>query len=130
MKNQNTKTREECKKGILSGAILTGLAALFMLYVAENGEIPLIHQSLGRGSIPSVLCVGIILMVIGICVAAGNKKRLNQIEREEQARRNSASSGVSYYFCEHCGKKLRVSGGRGRIQITCPMCGHQFFVKR
>ena len=31
-----------------------------------------------------------------------------------------------YYKCAKCRKKLRVPKGKGRINITCPQCGHKF----
>ena len=31
-----------------------------------------------------------------------------------------------YYKCTKCKKKLRVPKGKGRINITCPQCGHKF----
>ena len=34
-----------------------------------------------------------------------------------------------YFKCPHCGQKVRVPRGRGKIEITCPSC-RQTFVKR
>lgn len=31
-----------------------------------------------------------------------------------------------YYKCPNCGQKLRVPRGKGKIEITCPKCGHKF----
>ncbi len=31
-----------------------------------------------------------------------------------------------YYICPNCGQKLRVPRGKGKIEITCPKCGHKF----
>ena len=143
MKNQNTMTREACKKGILSGGILAGFAALFILYVSENREIPFLHQYVRGNDLPGIRAVGAILFIIGICVLVKNKRRLNELDRKggksgagyretEGNGRNQEKNGSSYayYYCEHCGKKLRVSGGKGRIQVTCPVCGHKFIVNR
>lgn len=34
-----------------------------------------------------------------------------------------------YYKCPNCSNTLRVPRGRGKIQITCPVCGKQFIKK-
>ena len=34
-----------------------------------------------------------------------------------------------YFQCPHCGQKVRVPRGRGKICITCPSC-HQEFVRK
>ena len=34
-----------------------------------------------------------------------------------------------YYKCPNCSNTLRVPRGRGKIQITCPVCGKQFVKK-
>ncbi len=31
-----------------------------------------------------------------------------------------------FFKCPGCGKTLRVPRGKGKIQITCPMCGERF----
>ncbi len=31
-----------------------------------------------------------------------------------------------YYKCPNCGQTLRVPRGKGKIEITCPKCGHKF----
>ncbi len=34
-----------------------------------------------------------------------------------------------YYNCPKCRAALRVPKGKGKIEITCPMCGHKFIKK-
>lgn len=34
-----------------------------------------------------------------------------------------------FFKCPNCGKRLRVPKGRGRINITCPICRHCFIRK-
>ena len=34
-----------------------------------------------------------------------------------------------YFTCPHCKNKLRVPRGKGKIQITCPVC-HTEFIKK
>lgn len=34
-----------------------------------------------------------------------------------------------YYKCPQCKQRLRVPRGRGKINITCPHCHHQFIRK-
>lgn len=34
-----------------------------------------------------------------------------------------------YYKCPHCSSKLRVPKGKGKIEITCPVCKTRFIKK-
>lgn len=34
-----------------------------------------------------------------------------------------------YYKCPNCSSRLRVPKGKGKIQITCPVCGKEFIKK-
>ena len=41
-----------------------------------------------------------------------------------------AKDGTHRYFaCPKCRQTCRVPKGRGKIQITCPVCGHSFIKK-
>ncbi len=135
MKNQSTITREECKKGILSGGVLAAMGPLFALYVSENREIPFLHQYVRGDALPAIRVMGMILFFVGICIMLRNKRRLNALEGTGGNSgagnpKNPGGGNYAYYYCEHCGKKLRITGGKGRLQITCPLCGHSFIVKR
>lgn len=33
-----------------------------------------------------------------------------------------------HFFCSKCRQKLRVPKGKGKIEITCPVCRNQFIV--
>ncbi len=43
--------------------------------------------------------------------------------------RLQSGKNYCYFKCPHCGQKVRVPRGRGKIEITCPAC-RQTFVKR
>lgn len=43
--------------------------------------------------------------------------------------RRAQKKQYRFYTCPNCKKKLRVPRGKGKIQITCPMCNHQFVKK-
>ena len=34
-----------------------------------------------------------------------------------------------YFFCPKCKRKLRVPKGKGKIEISCPICGTKFIKK-
>ena len=40
--------------------------------------------------------------------------------------RAKQSRDYRLFFCPSCGSYLRVPRGKGRIQVTCPRCGHRF----
>ena len=54
-------------------------------------------------------------------------------ERAERERKRRAEKEDRrthrYYTCPTCGKKLRVPRGKGKIQITCPVCKASFIKK-
>lgn len=35
----------------------------------------------------------------------------------------------NYFFCSQCGQKLRVPAGKGKIEISCPICRNRFIVQ-
>lgn len=48
-------------------------------------------------------------------------RRLLQTARDRRTHR--------YYKCPNCSSKLRVPKGKGKIQITCPVCRTEFIKK-
>lgn len=48
-------------------------------------------------------------------------RRLLQTVRDRRTHR--------YYKCPNCSSKLRVPKGKGKIQITCPVCRTEFIKK-
>ena len=40
--------------------------------------------------------------------------------------RAKQSRDYRFFSCPGCGSYLRVPRGKGRIQVTCPRCGHRF----
>lgn len=43
--------------------------------------------------------------------------------RQQRAQENAV---YAHFKCPSCGRKLRVPRGRGKIVVTCPMCGKEF----
>ena len=46
-------------------------------------------------------------------------KKINQLRDKDH----------KYYACPQCHRTLRVPRGRGKIKISCPHCGREFFKK-
>ncbi len=44
------------------------------------------------------------------------------------SRKSNTSHDAAHriFQCPNCGQKVRVPKGRGKIQITCPKCRHEF----
>lgn len=58
---------------------------------------------------------------------AENRKFLQEINLIKM--RFSQRKTHRIYKCKGCGRKIRVPRGKGKIEITCPLCGRKF-VKR
>lgn len=43
--------------------------------------------------------------------------------------RASQCREYKFFVCPGCKNRLRVPRGKGKIQITCPRCGHRFSAK-
>ena len=141
MKNQNNMTRQEYKKGAICGGLLAAFAAWFIHCVLDNREIPIVNEFVRRDALPGCILIGVVILIIGFCVMVRNISRLNQLDRQDRNRgagarqsggqgNTAGSSSYAYYYCEKCGKHLRIAGGKGQFQVTCPMCGHRFIVNR
>ena len=53
-----------------------------------------------------------------------NRKFLQEIEFLKL--RISVRKTHKIYRCKGCGRKIRVPRGKGKIEITCPLCGKKF----
>ena len=50
--------------------------------------------------------------------------------KQQQAQKKAADrANYRYFTCPKCRQKLRLPRGRGKIEITCPKCQHQFVKK-
>ena len=53
-----------------------------------------------------------------------NRKFLQEIEFLKL--RISVRKTHKIYRCKGCGRKIRVPKGKGKIEISCPLCGNKF----
>ena len=53
-----------------------------------------------------------------------NQKFLREIEFLKL--RISVRKTHKIYRCKGCGRKIRVPRGKGKIEISCPLCGNKF----
>lgn len=53
-----------------------------------------------------------------------NRKFLQEIEFLKL--RISMRKTHKIYRCKGCGRKIRVPRGKGKIEISCPLCGNKF----
>ena len=40
--------------------------------------------------------------------------------------RRAEEKRYRYFQCGHCGQKLRVPKGKGKVKVRCPSCGNEF----
>lgn len=50
-------------------------------------------------------------------------------EREFAAMKARDRGKFRYFRCPQCGNKLRVPVGRGKVEVTCPVCRRKFVKK-
>ena len=53
-----------------------------------------------------------------------NQKFLREVEFFKL--RRSVRKTHKIYRCKGCGRKIRIPKGRGKVEITCPLCGKKF----
>ena len=53
-----------------------------------------------------------------------NRKFLQELEFIKL--RHSVRKTHKIYRCKGCGRKIRVPKGKGKIEISCPLCGNKF----
>ena len=131
MKKKNV-SRGECWINLIASVAAVGVG-FYALQCAEERRIPFTGELLSRSAVPLERAIGLVMIVLGIVYVFRYVRMLRQMDPKGSNRNTGAGGGPSaetHYTCPHCGKKLRVKGGRGRIQVTCPICGHHFFAKR
>ena len=87
-------------------AIIAGLNLLFL------GRI---------GSVP--------FLIAGYALFRTLSRKLPMRQAEDMVAREKydrAKEKIRFFSCPGCGSYLRVPRGKGRIQVTCPRCGHRF----
>lgn len=52
--------------------------------------------------------------------------RVRQQARSAERARRRADTAHRFLRCRQCGQTLRVPRKRGKIEVTCPRCGHKF----
>lgn len=52
--------------------------------------------------------------------------RLQQLGAKLLLRRSAPQEPYRYFNCPKCGTRLRVPRGKGKIMLTCSVCGHKF----
>ena len=51
------------------------------------------------------------------------------VAMSEHKTRMQSREDYKYFKCKKCGKLLRVPRGRGKLNVTCPQCGHKMVQK-
>lgn len=47
-------------------------------------------------------------------------------DRFKIMQKNMSDKEHKYFICANCHKMVRVPKGKGKIEVTCPRCGHHF----
>lgn len=52
-----------------------------------------------------------------------NRKILDEVDFQKQ--RFAQRKEYRLYKCKGCGRKIRVPKGKGKVEVTCPICGNK-----
>ena len=103
-----------------------------VLYVSLIGYIiaPLADQLLPFPLFRIICWLGVIYSIFRFCSKDVNRRREENRkflqEQEFLKLRISMRKTHKIYRCKGCGRKIRVPKGKGKIEITCPLCGKKF----
>ncbi len=50
-------------------------------------------------------------------------RRFKEFFTRRGSRRNPDAKNYKVLVCKGCGRKIRVPRGKGKIEVTCPICG-------
>ena len=97
---------------LLSGVLDTGILSLFSNAMLVWAAFRMLSRNLSARSVENQRFL----------------LRLQGFRTDTRAWRERLRHRKEYKFfhCPGCGNWLRVPRGKGKIQITCPRCGHRF----
>lgn len=103
-----------------------------VLYASLIGYIfaPLADRPLPFPLFRMICWLGVIYSIFRFCSKdvyrrrEENQKFLQEVEFLKL--RISMRKTHKIYRCKGCGRKIRVPKGKGKIEISCPLCGNKF----